>query len=79
MISSSINQLKSEMIAWRHHIHAHPETAFEEVNTTKFIIEKLQSFGITELYTDFAPTGVVGIIKGNQEGRWIALRADLMH
>ncbi|OCG22146.1 M20 aminoacylase family protein [Gilliamella sp. App4-10] len=77
MISSSINQLKSEMIAWRHHIHAHPETAFEEVNTTKFIIEKLQSFGITELYTDFAPTGVVGIIKGNQEGRWIALRADI--
>ncbi|NUF49756.1 M20 aminoacylase family protein [Gilliamella sp. ESL0250] len=77
MISNSINQLKSDMIAWRHHIHAHPETAFEEVNTTKFIIDKLQSFGITELYTDFAPTGVVGIIKGNQKGRWIALRADI--
>ncbi|MWP62244.1 M20 aminoacylase family protein [Gilliamella sp. Pas-s25] len=77
MISNSINELKSEMIAWRHHIHAHPETAFQEVNTTQFIIEKLQSFGITELYTDFAPTGVVGIIKGNQEGRWIALRADI--
>ena len=65
------------MIAWRHHIHAHPETAFEEKNTTQFIIEKLQSFGITELYTEFAPTGVVGIIKGNKEGRWIALRADI--
>ncbi|WP_085246604.1 M20 aminoacylase family protein [Gilliamella mensalis] len=77
MISNSINELKSEMIAWRHHIHAHPETAFQEVNTTQFIIEKLHSFGITELYTDFAPTGVVGIIKGNQEGRWIALRADI--
>lgn len=74
---SRINELKSEMIAWRHHIHAHPETAFEEKKTTEFIIEKLKSFGITELYTDFAPTGVVGIIKGKKEGRVIALRADI--
>ena len=74
---STINELKSEMITWRHHIHAHPETAFEELNTTKFIIEKLKSFCINELYTEFAPTGVVGIIKGNKDGRWIALRADI--
>lgn len=74
---SRINELKSEMIAWRHHIHAHPETAFEEKKTTEFIIEKLKSFGITELYTDFAPTGVVGIIDGKKEGRVIALRADI--
>lgn len=74
---SIINQLKLDMITWRHHIHAHPETAFEETNTTKFIIEKLKSFGINELYTEFAPTGVVGIIKGNKDGRWIALRADI--
>ncbi|OCG03080.1 M20 aminoacylase family protein [Gilliamella sp. wkB112] len=76
-MKTTITSLKNEMIAWRHHIHAHPETAFEEKNTTKFIIEKLQSFGITELYTEFAPTGVVGIIKGNKDGRWIALRADI--
>ena len=74
---STINQLKLDMITWRHHIHAHPETAFEETNTTKFITEKLKSFGINELYTEFAPTGVVGIIKGNKDGRWIALRADI--
>lgn len=73
----SITQLKNEMISWRHYIHSHPETAFEETNTTQFIIEKLKSFGISELYTDFAPTGVVGIIKGNKEGRMIALRADI--
>lgn len=71
------SQLKEEMISWRHNIHAHPETAFQETNTTQFIIEKLKSFGITELYTEFAPTGVVGIIKGNKEGRVIGLRADI--
>lgn len=74
---STIPELKQDMIAWRHHIHAHPETAFEEKNTTQFIIEKLQSFGITELFTDFAPTGVVGLIHGKKLGRYIALRADI--
>lgn len=74
---NTISQIKEEMISWRHNIHAHPETAFQETNTTQFIIEKLKSFGITELYTEFAPTGVVGIIKGNKEGRVIGLRADI--
>jgi len=74
---AEIVNLKEEMIEWRHHLHSYPETAFEEYNTTKFIIEKLRSFGIDELYTDFAPTGVVGIIKGQQSGKWIALRADI--
>jgi amidohydrolase len=74
---NAIAELKDEMIDWRHHIHSHPETAFEEKQTTQFIIEKLKSFGITELYTDFAPTGVVGIIHGKNKGRTIALRADV--
>ena len=69
IIANRINALKDEMTEWRHYIHAHPETAFEEKQTTEFIIEKLKSFGITELYTDFAPTGVVGIIHGKNEGR----------
>ena len=73
----SIAALKDEMIEWRHHIHAHPETAFEEKLTTEYIIEKLKSFGITELYTDFAPTGVVGVIQGKNKGRTIGLRSDI--
>lgn len=72
-----ILRLKQEMIQWRHHIHSYPETAFEEHNTTAFIIEKLRSFGIDELYMEFAPTGVVAIIKGNKAGKWIGLRADI--
>lgn len=76
-LNSDILSLQSEMIQWRHHIHSYPETAFEEHKTTEFIIEKLRSFGIDELYTDFAPTGVVGIIKGNKSGPWIGLRADI--
>lgn len=76
-IHPEIASLKEEMTTWRRHIHQYPETAFEEQKTTQFIIEKLKSFGINELYTDFAPTGVVGVIKGNKPGKWIGLRADI--
>ena len=76
-ISKDIEALKKEMTDWRHHIHTYPETAFEEQKTTQYIIEQLKSFGIDELYTEFAPTGVVGIIKGKKEGKWVGLRADI--
>ena len=33
-----------EMNEWRHHIHAHPETAFEEAATAAFVADKLASF-----------------------------------
>lgn len=76
-INPEIIALQEEMTQWRHYIHSYPETAFEEKNTTQFIIEKLTSFGINELYTDFAPTGVVGVIHGTKPGKWIGLRADI--
>lgn len=76
-INTEIQVLNDEMKVWRHYFHAHPETAFEETNTTAFIIDKLREFGVDELYTEFAPTGVVAVIKGNKPGKWIGLRADI--
>ena len=37
--------LHAEMTAWRRHLHAHPETAFEEHDTAAFVAERLASFG----------------------------------
>lgn len=76
-LKKAITDLYPELVSWRHHLHQHPETAFEEHATTQFIIEKLKSFGVDELYTDFAPTGVVAVIKGKQPGPWLGLRADI--
>ena len=70
-----INSLHAEMIGWRRIIHAHPETAFEETHTSKFVAKKLQEFGI-EVYQGLAKTGVVGTIT-NGEGGSIGLRADM--
>src|ERR1700687_4367282 len=74
-----IDSLVPEMKQWRHHIHAHPETAFEETGTSAFVAEKLRSFGL-EVHTGMAKTGVVGVLRGNGgagNGDAIGLRADL--
>lgn len=48
-----------DMAVWRHDIHRHPETAFEEHRTAGKIAELLRSFGL-EVETGIGKTGVVG-------------------
>jgi len=69
-------ELVTKMRQWRHHLHAHPETAFNEVQTSAYVADLLRSFGI-EVHTGIAATGVVGVIHGKEPGPWIALRADM--
>ncbi|EKE75082.1 M20 aminoacylase family protein [Oceanibaculum indicum] len=76
-IINRIADFQDEMTAWRHHIHTHPETAFEEHKTSAFVAEKLESFGI-EVHRGLAGTGIVGkLTGGNGSGRAIGLRADM--
>src|SRR5436309_2166702 len=74
-----INRIASfhrDMTAWRHDIHSHPETAFEEVRTADIVAEKLKQFGI-EAHRGLAKTGVVGVLRSGTSGRAIGLRADM--
>jgi hippurate hydrolase len=75
-IRPEISAIVPEMMDWRHHIHAHPETAFEEVATSAFVAEKLRSFGL-EVHTGLAKTGVVGVLTSGKGNSAIGLRADL--
>ena len=76
-LNPAATALSAEMQAWRHHLHAHPETAFEEHETSAFVAEKLRAFGY-EVATGLGRTGVVGTLKGRHGGqRAIALRADM--
>src|SRR5271155_4113884 len=79
-IPPEISALAPEMSEWRHHIHAHPETAFEELATAAFVADKLKSFGL-EVHTGLAKTGVVGVLRGGNGAsaapNAIGLRADL--
>ncbi len=77
-VINRIAEFHEEIKGWRRDIHAHPETAFEEVRTADFVAEKLAEFGI-EVHRGLATTGVVGVLEGqsNTSGRAIGLRADM--
>ncbi|MEX0359843.1 MAG: amidohydrolase, partial [Allomuricauda sp.] len=68
--------IESKVIAWRHDIHQNPELSNREFKTAEKIAKHLKSLGI-EVTTGVAHTGVVGILKGNQPGKVVALRADI--
>lgn len=68
--------VESQLIAWRHDIHQHPELGDQEVRTAKLVADHLRSLGI-EVQTDVARHGVVGILRGAQPGPVVALRADM--
>jgi len=64
------------LIKMRRDFHTYPEFGMEEYRTKDKICEYLNEMGIP--YTaGIANTGVVGLIKGDQDGKTIALRADM--
>lgn len=76
-----LQELHSEMTAWRRELHAHPQTAFEETFASDLIASKLTSWGI-DTHRGLARTGVVGTITGQapaagQRARCVGLRADI--
>jgi len=75
-----INRIASyapDMAAWRQHLHRNPELGFECHETAAFVEQQLRSFGITEIHTGIAKTGIVALIEGQGAGPTIGLRADM--
>lgn len=76
-IKQLAQRLHPEIIAIRQHLHSHPELSFQEVETGKFIAEKLAEFGIRHEH-GWGVNGVVAYIEGqNPSSKTIALRADI--
>ncbi len=77
-VLAKIKEQNNEFSQWRRHIHAHPETAFEEVKTSDYVANLLTAWGV-EIHRGMAKTAVVGVIQGkkNTSKRAIGLRADL--
>jgi amidohydrolase len=65
-----------ELIEVRRDLHAHPETAFQEVRTSGFVAARLRAMGL-EARTGVGRTGVVATIKGGKPGKSVLLRADM--
>ena len=76
IIQELAKQALPDFIQIRRQLHAHPELSYQEYNTSSFVKEKLNVWGIA--YTSMADTGVVALIEGrNPQSRVIALRADM--
>lgn len=75
-IKKSAVIIEQKVINWRHDFHQHPELGNRETRTAAIIARHLQSLGL-EVQTGVAVTGVVGILKGDNPGPVIALRADM--
>ncbi|MFL9899847.1 M20 family metallopeptidase [Paraburkholderia fungorum] len=68
-------ELLDNMVTWRRALHAHPETAFEEVSTARLVASVLRDYGF-EVTEGVGKTGVVGTLRrGN--GPALGLRADM--
>ena len=76
-IINRIAEFHPEMTEWRQDFHRHPELALEEVRTSGIVADKLRAFGVDEVVTGIAKTGVVGVIRGRAGDRAIGLRADM--
>ena len=46
-------------------LHANPEIGFEEQRTAAIVAENLRAWGVDEVHTGIAKTGVVGLLRGN--------------
>ena len=76
-IINRIGEFHDEMRAWRQDLHAHPELGFEERRTSALVVDKLRAFGVDEVHTGLARTGVIGVLKAGAGSGAIGLRADM--
>jgi hippurate hydrolase len=75
-IVEKIRSIHREMAEWRQDLHAHPETAFEELRTSALVAQRLESFGL-RVHQGLGRTGVVGTLVAGSGGRAVGLRADM--
>jgi len=78
-VLSQVNQLFDKVVAYRKHLHQHPELSYQEYETMKYISEKLTEIGIPH-ETGVAETGITAMIRDShhkEQQECIGLRADI--
>lgn len=75
-ISQEIEKIKSDIIKIRRFLHINPELSNREFQTSNLIASKLIALDM-DVKTEIAKTGVVGLLRGEQEGFTIAIRSDM--
>ena len=66
----------TDVISWRRDIHSHPELSQNEERTAALVAKILGGLGL-EVSRNIGGHGVVGLLRGNSEGKTVGLRADM--
>ncbi len=75
-LRQSIAALSTEFVEIRRRIHAHPELAFEERQTSELVAEQLAAWGY-EVHRGLGTTGVVGQLTKGRGQKTLGIRADM--
>lgn len=76
-IIESAKELMPKLTKIRRDFHEHPETSQNEVETSKKVAAYLKEMGCDEVIENVGGHGVIGVIKGSEDGGVVALRADM--
>ncbi|SHE34610.1 M20 metallopeptidase family protein [Dysgonomonas macrotermitis] len=77
LINQKVSLYHNDTVSYYKFLHRHPELSFEEKNTSEYVEQHLNQWGI-EHRSRIGGYGILACIKGrNPESRTIALRADM--
>ncbi len=68
--------LRDELSEIRHHLHQHPELAYQEFKTSDFVAQSLERWGYA-VTRGLGGTGMVATLKAGSGTRAVAVRADM--
>ncbi len=71
-----LDRVRPDVVAWRRHLHRHPEPSFEEEQTARFVSGTLASLPGLEVSRP-TRTSVMGRLRGARPGPVLAIRADM--
>lgn len=69
--------MQEQLVAWRRHMHAHPELTFQEKNTSRWVAERLSEMGYEPEEKVGGVYGVTAMLEAGGGGPAVALRADM--
>ncbi|MBF8378692.1 amidohydrolase [Alicyclobacillus mali] len=76
LLVREVEAMRQQLVAWRRHLHEHPELSFQERETAAFIERELTQMGAFEISRP-TETSVIARLVTGRPGRVLALRADI--
>lgn len=75
-VATRLQELESDLIAFRRDLHQHPELSGQEMRTAGKVAERLRALGL-EVRTGVGGHGVVAVLRGGRPGPTVVYRADM--